>query len=457
MYPSPMASQEIKGFDYNEPNSNANYQQEINQLYNKILASLKPLDKNNSGKVNENDLLMHLKSLVPAGKVFDQTLFKNLFHDLDRTDNLIDISEFTKKYIQVHEELKFTLEGEKNEHAKDKTILNELQTKIYSSQNEPLSNNGMSKNAQLKIEIGKVELHYSNIATDLFFKLTFNKNEKKTSIRGVGDLNFIEKFEFPIDSKQYELRISLFTKDNNSNPIGEIEIPLSGLLDNEETIPMVPLNDIDGNQIGKFYPKIALITSFFDFYKNKYKEIDEKIKAGETNIQKMSEAYEKISAPYQYLFDETTSHGLFGGNGMENKIIDKVEASMKNIFRLNDVKWIKVLQIILYFCVGMTFITNLSKNDFLSLFVELCFIIVINTEKTQYIFEYFYTFLSMLVVIIVYDLTDYLILRATSFASMKSCNSWVALFSFLGFIGKLLLLLFIWICKVKYGKRGIVY
>ena len=46
MYPSPMASQEIKGFDYNEPNSNANYQQEINQLYNKILASLKPLDKN---------------------------------------------------------------------------------------------------------------------------------------------------------------------------------------------------------------------------------------------------------------------------------------------------------------------------------------------------------------------------------------------------------------------------
>ena len=54
-------------------------------------------------------------------------------------------------------------------------------------------------------------------------------------------------------------------------------------------------------------------------------------------------------------------------------------------------------------------------------------------------------------------LTDYLILRATSFASMKSCNSWVALFSFLGFIGKLLLLLFIWICKVKYGKRGIVY
>lgn len=457
MYPSPLTSQEIKGFDYNEPNSNANYQQEINQLYNKILESLKPLDKNNSGKINENDLLMHLKSLLPTGKVFDQSLFKNLFLDLDRTDGLIDISEFTKKYIQVHEELKFTLEGEKNEHAKDKTILNELQNKIYSSQNETILNNGMTKNSQVKIEIGKVDLLYSNISSELYFKLTLNKNEKKTSTRGVNDLNFIEKFEFPIDSKQYELRISLYTKDNNSNPIGEIEIPLSGLVDNEETNPMVPLNDTEGNQIGNFYPKIALITSFFNFYKNKYKETDDKIKAGEAKIQKMSEAYEKISAPYQYLFDETTSHGLFGGNGMENKIIDKVEASMKNIFRLNDIKWIKALQIILYFCVGMTFITNLSKNDFLSLFVELCFIIVINTEKTQYIFEYFYTFLSMLIAIIAYDLTDCLVLRATNFASMKSCNSWVALFSFLGFIGKLLLLLFIWICKVKYGKRGIVY
>ena len=36
---------------------------------------------------------------------------------------------------------------------------------------------------------------------------------------------------------------------------------------------------------------------------------------------------------------------------------------MKKIFRLNDVKWIKVIQILLYFSLGVTFITNLTKND----------------------------------------------------------------------------------------------
>ena len=37
MISNTMMSQEIKAFDYNEPNSNANYQQEINKLYNQIV------------------------------------------------------------------------------------------------------------------------------------------------------------------------------------------------------------------------------------------------------------------------------------------------------------------------------------------------------------------------------------------------------------------------------------
>lgn len=457
MISNTMMSQEIKAFDYNEPNSNANYQQEISKLYNQIVTPILSVEGAKNGKINENSLLQYLKARVPQGKMFDMNLFKTLFNDLDRTDNMIDISEFAKKYIQAHEELKFNLEGAKHEHEKDKEILNDLQSKIYTSKNEPMTNNGMSQKANFRIVIGKIDLIYGPSATgDYFCKLSLNDIEKKTSISKGADINFIEKFEFPINTKNNFFKIGLYNTSDQNQPMGEIEIPLGSLDENVETQPLIPLNDISMTAVANFNPKLALVTSCFTFYSNQYKEVEERIKAEETKINHLSEVYEKLSDPYKYVFEETSTKNMFVSNALQNQIIDQVEASMKKIFRLNDVKWIKVIQILLYFSLGVTFITNLTKNDFISLFVELAFIIVINTEKTAFLFEYFKTFLSMLLITVVYDVCDYLFLRNVEFDSMKGINSFVGLFSFFGFLGKILLVIFIWICKVKYGKKGML-
>ena len=237
-----------------------------------------------------------------------------------------------------------------------------------------------------------------------------------------------------IISRNNFFKIGLYNTSDQNQPMGEIEIPLGSLDENVETQPPILLNDISMTAVANFNPKLALVTSCFTFYSNQYKEVEERIKAEETKINHLSEVYEKLSDPYKYVFEETSTKNMFVSNALQNQIIDQVEASMKKIFRLNDVKWIKVIQILLYFSLGVTFITNLTKNDFISLFVELAFIIVINTEKTAFLFEYFKTFLSMLLITVVYDVCDYLFLRNVEFDSMKGINSFVGLFSFFGFL-----------------------
>ena len=160
--PSPLINQEINAYDYNEPVSNPNYQQEINTLFLEISSKLNSIDHSRTGKISENQLLSYLQSQIPQGKQLNVSLFKQLLRDLDVSDDMkIDIKDFTKLYIKNREELKLNLESLKLGYDKEKILKEDLEAKKQSSKNEIL-NNGMSSNSCLNIEIGKVVFYGNN-------------------------------------------------------------------------------------------------------------------------------------------------------------------------------------------------------------------------------------------------------------------------------------------------------
>jgi hypothetical protein len=57
---------------------------------------------------------------------------------------------------------------------------------------------------------------------------------------------------------------------------------------------------------------------------------------------------------------------------------------------------------------------------------------------------------------IAYDIFDFLLLRKNIIEAMSSVDGWGKFFGFLGFLGKITLLLASLIIKNKYGKTGII-
>ena len=168
---SPLLNPEISGFDINDEAKTAHYTKEIGVLYEQIFNDLSKIDTYGTGKVSENGLLNYLQSKLPPKRQLNVSLFQQLFEDLEREEDTdINLSDFTKKYIQAHEELKLNFDTLKKGFDKEKNLRINLQQKIQDSKQEELNKNGMSPNSCVSTEIGKLYL----LSQILFlFKINF--------------------------------------------------------------------------------------------------------------------------------------------------------------------------------------------------------------------------------------------------------------------------------------------
>ena len=133
-----LLSNEVSGLDVNDEAKNENYtNNEINQ-------DLQKADIIGMGRVSEEEeLLEYLQKKLPENKQLNVNLFKQLLQDIDRNmDMNIDLNDFCKKYIQAHEELKLNFETLKKGFDKEKSLKNELETKIQYVKQEKLNKNG---------------------------------------------------------------------------------------------------------------------------------------------------------------------------------------------------------------------------------------------------------------------------------------------------------------------------
>ena len=171
---SPLLSNEISGFDIDEE-KNKNYSNELQVLYNEIRQDLNNLDSYNTGKVSENGLLNYLQSKLPPKRKLNVSLFQQLFQDIDREDDSeIDLDDFTKKYIQAHEELKLNFDTLKKGFDKEKALRVELEQKIQNTKQEQLNKNAMSEKSCVSTEIGKVTLLSELEGNEIFCTLSLD-------------------------------------------------------------------------------------------------------------------------------------------------------------------------------------------------------------------------------------------------------------------------------------------
>ena len=456
---SPLLSNEISGFDINDEEKNKNYSNELQVLYNEIREDLNKLDSYNNGKVSENGLLNYLQSKLPPKRKLNVSLFQQLFQDIEREDDSeIDLDDFTKKYIQAHEELKLNFDTLKKGFEKERTLKGELEQKIQNTkQQEQLNKNGMSENSCVSTEIGKITLLQQIDGNEIFCTVCLdNADEKKTANKNINsNLTFNEKFTFPIDSKEKVLTYKLFSNSNPTESLGEVEVPLFILnIENEEITPESGFKDINQQTIALFKPKIIIVTSYYDMYQKQYDNIEKNIDSYQNRIAQLSETLAEISLPYKKQFDDCQERTLkhaeeIAGN---DEMIKNIEGVLKGALGQKELSWDSIFKWIIYFCIFTQLFTSFTKPDFISLVTEIALAIIINTGMTNYLYDYYKVFFFGIIIGICYDLFDFLFVNNINISSMSSVNATVKIFGFLGFLGKIALLVTTSIIRKKHGR-----
>ena len=456
---NPLLSNEISVSDQLEEAHNENYSKELKVLYDEIMEDLQKADTTGTGKVSEEELLDFLQKKLPPQRQLNIPLFKRFLQNVDQNmEANIDLNEFCKKYIQAHEELKLNFETLKRGFDKEKNLKNGLQEKIQEVKQEQMNKNGISQNAVVQTEIGKITF-LAQINTDqIYCMVNLDDNEgERSEIKNIENPVFTKKFVFHIEDKQSSLFYKIFSANNQY--IGGVDVPLYMLnVENEEIFSEFELKDDNDQTIGVFKPRIIVVTSYFDWYQKQYDNIDKNIESYQNKINELSETLEELSLPYRSEFEKSQIRLKQGGNiGVNNdQLVNGVEGILKLAFKDKKVKWIVTLKIILYFCILTLLFTTLVKPDFISLFICLLLLILLNTCKTNYIFENFNIFLGGIIAMIAYDLIDYIFLRKFKIDIMSRVEGWARFFGFLGFLGKIALFCAVFVVKVKYQKTGFI-
>jgi hypothetical protein len=460
MQESPLLNNEISGFENNDEQKNEFYTKELETLFNEIIQDLQKADITGTGRVSEDELLEYLQSKLPPNKQLNVPLFKQLLQNIDRNiDMNIDLNDFCKKYIQAHEELKLNFETLKKGIDKEKNLKNELESKIQEVKQEKLNKNGISPNACVSTEIGKITFLNQINADQIYCSVKLDENDEKRTIpKSIDKANFTEKFTFPIEDKQSTLSYKFFSAISNQF-IGATDVPLYIInLENEEVNPDFEIKDDNDLNIGVFKPKIIIVTSYYDMYQKQYDNIDKNIESYQNRINQLSETLDDISLPYKSEFERSQLRLLKGSNMVINdgELVNRVEDVLKHAFKDKKVKWVITLKFILYFCILTILFTTLVKPDFISLFICLILLILLNTGKSSYILDHFKIILIGILIMIGYDLIDYIFLRKFQVEVMSAVEGWGRFFGFLGFLGKIALLFSAFIVKVKYEKTGLI-
>ena len=456
---NPLLSNEISLSDQIDEAHNENYSKELKVLYDEIMEDLKKADKTGTGRVLEEELLDFLQKKLPPQRQLNIPLFKRFLQNVDQNiDSNIDLNEFCKKYIQAHEELKLNFETLKRGFDKEKNLKNGLQEKIQEVKQEQMNKNGISQNAVVQTEIGKITF-LSQINTDqIYCTVNLDDNEgERSEIKNIENPIFNKKFTFHIEDKQSSLFYKIYSASNQY--IGGVDVPLYMLnVENEEIFSEFELKDDNDQTIGVFKPRIIVVTSYFDWYQKQYDNIDKNIESYQAKINELSETLEELSLPYKAEFEKSQLRLKQGGNiGINNdQLVNGVEGILKHAFKDRKVKWMVTLKIILYFCILTLLFTTLVKPDFISLVICLLLLILLNTCRTNYIFENINIFLGGIIIMIVYDLIDYVFLRKFNIEIMSRVEGWARFFGFLGFLGKIALFCAVFVVKIKYQKTGFI-
>jgi hypothetical protein len=458
---SPLLSYDQSGIDdINSEAKNEKFLEEIKNLFEKIKNDLQKLDPENTGSISQNNLLNYLQSRMPPNRKLAFELFHDLLGDLAQDENSdIEIEEFVKKYIQTQQEMKLNVDSLIKGIEKEKKRKVELLNELKNSKEEVFNNYGFCDKSFVSTKIGKVTLFAQFEGEEIFCTVSLDDSEEKktkTLIVNNNDLIFKEKFDFNIENKEKSLIYKIYLASNPNESIGEIEVPLMLVNpDNEETaIDNLSFKDNNNQTIGIFKPKLLIVKSLIETYKKQIEYIEKNSEIYGGRIAQYQEYLEQICMPYKKEFDECNVRTQNFADKSENndEFTNQIEGALKNALGKKSLSWSSIIKLIIYFCILTQLFTTFTKPDFISLVIEIVLAVIINTDMTNYLFEYYSQFFYGIVICICYDLFDFLFVSNIEIKSMSSVISVVRIFGFLGFFGKIALLISLMIFKGKNKK-----
>ena len=334
--------------------TSSKFNEESRQKIDILMNAFEDLGWDNQKDLTQDEIRYFLNGRSKEGQ-FDPTLAQKLFSILDVNDqNRITGEEFIKGYLQFEADLKKNNDEFNRKFIQEQNNFNNLEEQCRLYKSEKLSPEGFCENAKITVEITDVVIQKEiEGINSIIIKVMYNDEieEKKLLINDVNNSNNLivnEKFEFKPTSRKdrFEFFMIKVDENNNESEIGSKRFPLDEITSQEEYIVQITIPEIeDEEQIAAFINcKIVLFWSDYEFFEEKKKKSEQKLKKlndalNKTNyyLQKIKEIYGELKVnDSQY---NNTYNNLINSNQNDNQQIpDNRITDDKNNLKTNNYK-----------------------------------------------------------------------------------------------------------------------
>jgi hypothetical protein len=168
---------------------------------------------------------------------------------------------------------------------------------VFDKKSEILNSKSIAKDAKLFIEIISVRPVRINIARtikNIRVDMDLDGVVRQTQLRPVNNLNFNEKFEFPITTAEENLIFEIYG-DNRS--AGQTVIPMQTITNQNELVLDLEVNDENDERsvVWVLKLKIQLITSYYKLYQDAYLKAERAYAQNMVALEKINSAIEGLS------------------------------------------------------------------------------------------------------------------------------------------------------------------
>ena len=305
-----------------------------------LMNAFEELGWDNQKDLTQNEILLFLNGHSSQGQ-FDQTLAQKLFQILDVDDqNKITVEEFIKGYLQFEADLKKNNDEFNKRFMKEQNNYNNLEEQCRLYKSEKLSPEGFCENAKITVEINDVDIQKEiEGINSVIIKVIYNDKieEKKLMINNKNNNLIVnEKFEFKPTSRKDKFEFIMLTvdEDNVESVIGSKRFPLDQITSQEEYLVQITIPEMEGDEeisAAVINCKIILFWSDYEFY-------EEKKKKSEAKLKKIKEASNKTSYYLQKIkeiYGDIKAYELGYNNNNLLKKPNNIEDQEKN-FNINN-------------------------------------------------------------------------------------------------------------------------
>ena len=301
-----------------------------------LMNAFEELGWDNQKDLTQSEILLFLNRHSKQGQ-FDQTLAQKLFQILDvDNQNQITVEEFIKGYLQFEADLKKNNEEFNKRFMNEKNNYNNLEEQCRLYKSEKLSPEGFCENAKITVEITDVDIQKEiEGINSIIIKVIYNEKveQKKLFLNNRNNNNNLivnEKFEFKPTSRQdrFEFIMINVDEENVESIIGSKKFPLDQITSQEEYLVQITIPELEGEEeiaAAIINCKIVLFWSDYEFFEEKKKKSENKLKkikeaSNKTNyyLQKIKEIYGDLKS---YELDNNNNMGQnpFLNNINQNK------------------------------------------------------------------------------------------------------------------------------------------